>query len=167
MAQTLLECLVQKNDPALVTALANSNARLSKGVGDLKIPTSFFSSSPKAADMLKFILFHSSRIFYSILSASHFELWNSFVECCRIFFSYELTNDLIDEVETRYEGFVADFIRLFPTVNVTYNLHVGLHITQTLRTFGPSYTSWWLVPSFFYDSYLHFVTSFSQLQFWL
>lgn len=144
VSQTLLDCLVtNKNDPALVAALTISNARLRKGAGDLRMPLNFFTSSPKAATMLHFIIFHSAHIMYGILPDRHFELWLSFVKCCRIFFAHELTHDLIDEVELRYEQFVRDFIDLFPAKNIPFNMHISLHIAENLRVFGPSFTSWW------------------------
>ena len=88
VSQTLLDCLVlDKEDASLRDAIHNSNARLPKGTAHLKLAASFFSTTPKAATMIDFLLWHSEFIFYGWLPQGQFKMWRSYIECCRVFFA--------------------------------------------------------------------------------
>jgi hypothetical protein len=150
VAQTLLNSLVTKNDfPILAMSLRQSNQRLPPGASHLKMSEAFFESTPKSATMADFILWHSEVVLFKVLSEDRFRLWSLFVKCCRLFFAHELTENLINEVETSYEQFVREYITIFcdptsePRKKIPFNFHLGLHIAENLRTFGPSFTSWW------------------------
>lgn len=103
---------------------------------------SFFPPKhPKAATTITFVLSHSESVFHGVLSPPHFAVWCSFVHCCRITFAYELTTELINDLEKSYDSFVRSFNATCGGP-VLFNMHVGLHIAELLRDYGPCFETW-------------------------
>lgn len=127
-----------------IDAIELINLTIPKGASHLKVAKSllFHLGSAKAATLITFIVTHSEAVLFGLIPEDQYAVWRKFVRCCRVFFALELTQALIDEVETLYEQFVHELEVLFPAMVIPFNMHLLTHMPANMRTFGPSFGSW-------------------------
>jgi hypothetical protein len=162
IAKTLLEAFMEAG------IFSGENARIAedvtKSINDcvparFRIPPEFIRdvgsmNSSKAADMLSFIAFFSEHVFVACLRpkasqpgplrAQQLRLWRHFAALCRVLSATEVTDDDLDSADYH----CREFVRLLPVVFPKHapwpiNLHLTMHMTDVIRRFGPTYTTWW------------------------
>ncbi|KAI0644444.1 hypothetical protein C8Q79DRAFT_913207, partial [Trametes meyenii] len=69
-----------------------------------------------------------------------------------------LTPGLIHSFESRIFAYAAGLRNLFPTLDLSPNHHLALHLGEILRSFGPTHAYW----AFPFERYIHLLRNVNQ-----
>ena len=75
------------------------------------------------------------------LPSPHLNCWLDFVASCRILCNRVLTNDDVDSAHYLLQSF-CEMLLLYGDKAATPNLHLHMHLRETLLDFGPVYGFW-------------------------
>ena len=103
--------------------------RLPRVITDLK----YF----KAAEFLFFLLYYSLPVMKGFLPDAHWQHHILLVNAIYALCQSEITFEEIDEAEVALKQYVAEFEGLYGDRQLTYNVHLLLHLSESVRLWGP------------------------------
>ena len=116
--------------------------KIPNGVGRLPSHMSSGYGSFTANQWKNWICVYSSVILKDMLPTDDFRCWQLFVRSCVIISSYYTQESSISTADLLLKQFCIHFMRLYGPDKFTFNMHLHLHLKQTLLNFGPAHTSW-------------------------
>ncbi|KAG2190754.1 hypothetical protein INT47_007247 [Mucor saturninus] len=96
----------------------------------------------KADEWKSWVLIYSPVLLRPVLSGTKFKNWISFVDACRLLTKPTITFDELDEAHSHLEKFGRECEQQYPSTILTCNMHLHLHLRDTVRDFGPVYGYW-------------------------
>ena len=103
--------------------------------------TSHFGSF--TADQWKnWIIIYSAILLFDVLVDEHFQCWLYFVAACKCLCRRIVRNGDIAEVKTFLHQFCTNFCDLYGEKACTMNMHLHLHLCESILDFGPTYAFW-------------------------
>jgi len=94
----------------------------------------------KAHEWFSFLLYYSLPILKSYLPAKFYNHWSLLVEGVSVLLSENITVDSTIHSELVFIQFVIDMAKLYGDCNVTFNVHLCLHLAKSVRDWGPLWT---------------------------
>jgi hypothetical protein len=122
---------------------------LPPGVGELGASKlSLMASFNNAYQWRTWILYHSTFVFQRIESEypDLFRCWLWFVRASRIFFSWSLTREEIEEAQASLDEFVFAYASIFSNLPITINIHNLHHFGDCVKRYGPASVFWTFGP---------------------
>lgn len=109
-----------------------------------RLPSQISSSygSFTAIQWKHWICVYSCVILKDILPPEHFRCWQLFVRSCVILCSYSINENDISSADLFLKQFCCMFMRIYGADKCSFNMHLHLHLKQTLLDFGPTHTTW-------------------------
>ncbi len=92
-----------------------------------------------------YVLFFSDTVFAEVLAVNGYTIWSYFLEAYRIWAAYEVRELQLETADQSYMAFLRLLRLKYPQYHITYNYHILQHMSDNIRKFGPSFTSWWFV----------------------
>ena len=108
-----------------------------------RLPSQISSSygSFTANQWKNWICVYSCVILKDILPPEHFRCWQLFVRSCVILCSYSINENDISSADLFLKQFCCMFMRIYGPYKCSFNMHLHLHLKQTLVDFGPTHTT--------------------------
>jgi hypothetical protein len=72
-----------------------------------------------------------------LLPKKYYDHFLRYVECCRFLTSMNVTKSQLPAVQQKLRLFVKDTQALYGPSMMTFNVHQMLHLTDTVKKFGP------------------------------
>ena len=91
----------------------------------------------KAHEWLSWLLYYSLPVLRNILPAIYYSHWALLVDCTAILLGNNISLAQLVYCERTFVEFVSDFETLYGKQHMSYNVHQLLHITQSVRHWGP------------------------------
>ncbi|KAI9003059.1 hypothetical protein CLU79DRAFT_685875, partial [Phycomyces nitens] len=88
------------------------------------------------------VLIYSPALLKTVLPAAKFQNWISFVNACHLLTKPTITFDKLDEAHSHLEKFGEACEQQYPHTILTCNMHLHLHLRDTVCDFGPVYGYW-------------------------
>ena len=109
-----------------------------------RLPVGFKSNYMgfKASQWSSWILIYSPVILKHLLPQEHYSCWLLFVRACNILSQRILRLSDVDTADSLLELFCKKFECLYGRVYCTPNMHLHLHLKQTILDFGPAHATW-------------------------
>ena len=109
-----------------------------------RLPVGFKSNYMgfKASQWCSWILIYSPVILKNILPEEHYRCWLLFVRACNILSQRILRLCDVDTADSFLELFCNKFEHLYGRASCTPNMHLHLHLKQTILDFGPAHATW-------------------------
>ena len=95
-----------------------------------------------AADWKAWCLVYSPFVLKNKLPAAHMSNWMNFVNACRLLSKTSITYEEIDEADRLLKMFVGRCCSLYGPESITPNMHLHLHLRETIEDFSTIYTYW-------------------------
>ena len=111
--------------------------------GSEKKPDKPAFMSATAAEMKSFLFYYSEHVLGALLLPADFQPWGLFLEFSGLALAYTVKTSELSPMGGRFQDFVDALKATFPGVSLPINFHYALHYGDTLRDFGPAYTTWW------------------------
>ncbi|KAG2190839.1 hypothetical protein INT47_005589 [Mucor saturninus] len=96
----------------------------------------------KADEWKSWVLAYSPVLLKDVLNNDKFRNWMDFVDACRLLVKPSLSFEELDDAHDYLEKFCQKCERLYPPSVLTCNMHLHLHLRETIRDFGPVYGYW-------------------------
>ena len=130
---------------AVSSSLPTQMTRIAAGFfdGSEKKPDKPAFMSATAAEMKSFLFYYSEHVLGALLSPADFKPWGLFLEFSVLALAYTVRTSELHPMGGKFEEFVDSLKATFPGVLLPINFHYALHYGDTLRDFGPAYTTWW------------------------
>ncbi|OAD66189.1 hypothetical protein PHYBLDRAFT_175482 [Phycomyces blakesleeanus NRRL 1555(-)] len=96
----------------------------------------------KADERKSWVLIYSPVVLKSVLSSLHFNNWVDFVHACHHLVKPSITFDDINTAHRHLEKFCEKCNKIYIATILTCNMHLHLHIQETILDFGPVYSYW-------------------------
>jgi len=103
----------------------------------------------KAHEWYSWTCYYSLPALQSCLAKKFFVHWALLVECITILLNDSIPPLLVEHCDACFKKFVTDFEVLYGLRNVSFNVHLCLHLTQSVRAWGPL----WTQSAFLYESF--------------
>ena len=88
------------------------------------------------------ITLHSCFLLKDLLPPDDFRCWKCFVQSCVLISSYSIRESDIRSANLFLGQFCCQFDRLYGEASCTFNMHLHMHLNQTLLDFGPAHALW-------------------------
>ncbi|KAI7906475.1 uncharacterized protein BX663DRAFT_427432, partial [Cokeromyces recurvatus] len=105
-----------------------------------KISANF--SNLKGDEFRSWMLVYSSLLLKGRIIGEHMTNWLRFVGANQILSSPSITLNEINDAHDLLVEFVKSNVKLYGANFITPNMHMHLHLCQTIRDFGPMYSTW-------------------------
>lgn len=99
------------------------------------------SSYWKASELKAFLLYYSLPILKMFLPEIYFKHHALLVDAVRILNSSSISTDMLIKAEKLLKEYVKRFEILYGKIHMTANIHLLLHLADTVRAFGPCFTT--------------------------
>ncbi|OAD68354.1 hypothetical protein PHYBLDRAFT_173352 [Phycomyces blakesleeanus NRRL 1555(-)] len=96
----------------------------------------------KADERKSWVLVYSPILLKAVLPIEMFRNWISFVDACRQLVKPSITFSDIDDGHKFLQEFCTKCQRIYTPTILTCNMHLHLHLCETIRDFGPVYGYW-------------------------
>ncbi|KAI9025368.1 hypothetical protein CLU79DRAFT_745261 [Phycomyces nitens] len=96
----------------------------------------------KADEWKSWVLAYSPVLLKDILNNDKFKNWMDFVDACRLLAKPSISFEELDDAHDYLEKLCQKCERLYPPSVLTCNMHLHLHLRETVRDFGPVYGYW-------------------------
>ncbi|KAG2192672.1 hypothetical protein INT47_009242 [Mucor saturninus] len=96
----------------------------------------------KADEWKSWVLVYSPVLLRDVLPLDKFKNWIDFVDACRLLATPTITFDDLDDAHAHLERFCQKCEELYPAPTLTCNMHLHIHLRETIRDFGPVYGYW-------------------------
>ncbi|KAG2191149.1 hypothetical protein INT47_012155 [Mucor saturninus] len=96
----------------------------------------------KADEWKSWVLVYSPVLLKYVLPPANFANWIDFVDACRILVKPTITYDDVESAHLHLQQFCQSCETLYPATILTCNMHLHLHLRDTVRDFGPVYGYW-------------------------
>ncbi|OAD65482.1 C2H2-type zinc finger transcription factor [Phycomyces blakesleeanus NRRL 1555(-)] len=96
----------------------------------------------KADEWKSWVLVYSPILLKAVLPIEMFRNWISFVDACRQLVKPSITFSDIDNGHKFLQEFCTECQRIYTPTILTCNMHLHLHLRETIRDFGPVYGYW-------------------------
>lgn len=94
-------------------------------------------SNYKASELFNWLFIYARYcLIGTVLTGEYYRHFYAFVDCCEQLYSGGISLQNINDVEKKLFRFVKDFQRLYGVQNMTFNVHLLTHISETVRQFG-------------------------------
>ena len=84
----------------------------------------------------------SLSVLKDILPESHYKCWTSFVQACHLLCTRMISRAEVEEAHSHLKAFVQQYAHLYGEDHLTPNMHLHLHMRESLLDFGPTYSFW-------------------------
>ncbi|KAG2209024.1 hypothetical protein INT45_008885 [Circinella minor] len=95
-----------------------------------------------AANWKAWCLVYSPFVLKNKLPAAHLNNWMNFADACRILSKTSITYQEIDDADRLLKEFVGRCCSLYGPECITPNMHLHLHLRETIEDFSTIYTYW-------------------------
>lgn len=95
----------------------------------------------KARELENFVLYYSLPVLSKFLRKKNFEHWLLFVEGLYILLQDKLHISELERADLLFHRFVYETENLYGVKAMTYNLHLLLHISESVANWGPLWTN--------------------------
>ena len=113
-----------------------------RSVGRIPLKISSGFSGFTADQWRNWITVFSPVALKTILPANHLRCWLLFVRACNLVCKRIITTQAIDEVDKYLLQFCKQFQELYGPESCTPNMHLQLHLKESLYNFGPVHSFW-------------------------
>lgn len=114
---------------------------LPNGMG--RIPCTLANFSGFTANQWKnWIIVYSSIVLKTVLPEPDYNCWILFVRACSLLLSGAITFTDIDQADEFLIMFCSRFQELYGEGSCTFNMHLHLHLKESLMAYGPLHTFW-------------------------
>ncbi|OAD68816.1 C2H2-type zinc finger transcription factor [Phycomyces blakesleeanus NRRL 1555(-)] len=96
----------------------------------------------KADEWKSWVLVYSPILLKAVLPIEMFRNWISFVDACRQLVKPSITFSDIDDGHKFFQEFCTECQRIYTPTILTCNMHLHLHLRETICDFGPVYGYW-------------------------
>ncbi|OAD65118.1 hypothetical protein PHYBLDRAFT_153779 [Phycomyces blakesleeanus NRRL 1555(-)] len=96
----------------------------------------------KADDWKSWVLVYSPVLLHGVLPFEMYNNWMNFVRACRYLIKPSITFDEVNSAHDYLEMFCKKATELYTPTILTCNMHLHLHLCETIRDFGPVYGYW-------------------------
>ncbi|OAD67065.1 hypothetical protein PHYBLDRAFT_166755 [Phycomyces blakesleeanus NRRL 1555(-)] len=96
----------------------------------------------KADEWKSWVLVYSPVLLKDVLAKDRFENWINFVDACRLLIKPTITFDEVNTAHQFLQTFCTRCDELYNAEILTCNMHLHLHLRDTIRDFGPVYGYW-------------------------
>lgn len=90
----------------------------------------------KASEWRCFLLFYSVVVFKKLMKAKYFHHWLLLVNGIHVLLSTSVNQDTINYANRCLVKFVAQFHHLYGKINTSFNVHLLIHLSESVRIFG-------------------------------
>ena len=133
--------LLKKRDLAQIDILIQ-NFVVPKNVGRLPASMQSNYSSFKAAQWSSWITIYSPIVLNKLLLNEHYIVWLLFVRACKILTQQILCVSDVETADMLLVTFCKKFQSFYGDQHCTPNMHLHLHLKETLLDFGPAHATW-------------------------
>lgn len=95
-----------------------------------------------ASQWKNWVTLYSPILLKDLLPTENYRCWLLYVRSCCILTSYCIRQSNLTTADLLLLQFCRDFCRLYGDISCTFNMHLHLHLKQTLLDFGPPHASW-------------------------
>ena len=106
-----------------------------------------------ADDWKSWVLVYSPIVLQGVIGVELLAHWLCFVDACRLLVRPSITNDDLDEAHTLLQNFCIGVEEEYGQSEITPNMHLHMHLFETVENFGPLY-GYWLFSFERYNGYL-------------
>ena len=103
----------------------------------------------KAHEWLAWLLYYSMPVLKNILPVAYYSHWSLVVACTAILLGNDISLAQLVYCERSFVQFVTEFDQLYGRQHMSYNVHQLLHITLSVRDWGPL----WAHSAFMFESF--------------
>jgi hypothetical protein len=103
----------------------------------------------KAHEWLAWLLYYSLIVLKDILPSAYYNHWAIMVDSVAILLSTDISLSQVVCCERNFKSFVAGCEQLYGKQHVSFNVHLTLHLVQSVRDFGPL----WAHSAFMFESF--------------
>ncbi|OAD65787.1 hypothetical protein PHYBLDRAFT_175749 [Phycomyces blakesleeanus NRRL 1555(-)] len=96
----------------------------------------------KANDWKSWVLVYSPVLLHGVLPFEIYNNWMNFVCACRYLIKPSITFDEVNSAHDYLEMFCKKATKLYTPTILTCNMHLHLHLCETICDFGPVYSYW-------------------------
>ncbi|OAD70943.1 hypothetical protein PHYBLDRAFT_63988 [Phycomyces blakesleeanus NRRL 1555(-)] len=96
----------------------------------------------KADEWKSWVLVYSPVLLKDVLAKDRFENWINFVDACRLLIKPTITFNEVNTAHQFLQTFCTRCDELYNAEILTCNMHLHLHLRDTIRDFGPVYGYW-------------------------
>ena len=108
-----------------------------------RLPCNLSTFSGFTANQWKnWILVYSSVVLKDIIPVADYNCWLLFVRACSLLVSGAITTDDIEMADEFLFLFCTQFQELYGEQSCTFNMHLHLHLRDSLRDYGPLHSFW-------------------------
>lgn len=154
VAKSLVEIYLSKLSPAQIAELDTImlNFRPPHQVGRLTRPISQ-RCHYKAREWENFILYYSYPVLSSFLNKTKFQHWLLFSNSIYILLQDKISYSDLQFAKESLVTFVKEYNKLYTTAKMKFNVHLLLHLVQSVENFGPL----WSQSTFSFESANHII----------
>lgn len=105
----------------------------------------------KAHEWYMWLFYYSIPVLKGILPECYLIHWTRFVKALALLLTESVTLQQIQEADIMLRRFVMEMGDLYGIQNMSYNVHLSLHLAQSVRNWGPL----WAHSAFTFESYNH------------
>ena len=133
--------LISKQQLLAIDGLSSSFC-VPKNIGRLPLHISSNYSSFKAAQWSAWITIYSPVVLHGILPPQHHKSWLLFVRACALITQRIVRISDVEIADNLLLIFCKSVQELYGSQYCTPNMHLHLHLKETLLNFGPAHASW-------------------------